>query len=386
MKNNQCLQTMFVGIDPHKQTHTFCAITPFGERVGNLTFPNNVSGFKQALTKVNCLAAKHQLQPLVGVEGGGGNGEFFAQYFLKQGLLVKSVDSILVSRQRCKTTHPEKSDFRDAEEVARAILTRSDRLPNIIISQNKDFAKDLNLLVKDREELVNEQTRLKNRLHAVLQDSWGGMYKIIYQNDIFGVRALKFWSLYPAAVDFKKTTSAKYIKPDFFKKCKADELPKASEIQRSHIKRLICRLQNIKTELKQTEKIIKDLVEKNISYLTSLNGCGSVTAAKIYAEVNDVKRFANNSKLARYSGIAPIKNESGQTKRDVQSKRGNVRLRQAIKTIALSQIGRNGNQKGKEYFRKKVKEGKTKKQALRCLMRQITKIVFAMLVEERPYY
>lgn len=386
MKNNQCLQTMFVGIDPHKQTHTFCAITPFGERVGNLTFPNNVSGFKQALAKVKYLAAEHRLQPLIGVEGGGGNGEFFAQYFVKHGIIVKSVDSILVSRERRKNTHPEKSDFRDAEEVARAILTRSDRLPNIIISQNKDFAKDLNLLVKDREELVSEQTRLKNRLHATLQDGWGSMYKTIYQNDIFGVRALKFWSLHPAAVDFKKSASAKYVKPDFFKKCKTDELPKISEIQRTHIKRLICRLQNIKTELKQTEKIIKDLVEQNISYLTSMDGCGAVTAAKIYAEVNDVQRFANNSKLARYSGIAPIKNESGQTKRDVQSKRGNVRLRQAIKTIALSQIGRNGNQKGKEYFRKKVKEGKTKKQALRCLMRQITKIIFAMLVEERPYY
>lgn len=386
MKNNSNLQTLFVGIDPHKQTHTFCAITPFGDRVGNLTFENTIPGFKQALTKVNHLAAIHQLQPIIGVEGGGGNGEFFAKYFLGQGFAVKAVDSVLVSKQRHQNTHPEKSDFRDAEEVARAILTRSGRLPDLIISQNKDFAKDLNLLVKDREELVCQQTRLKNKLHAALQDTWGVMYKTIYQKDIFGVRALKFWLSYPTAIDFKKTTSAKYVKPDFFKKCKVDELPTSSEIQCFHIKQLVRRLKDGTENLKQIEKIIKELVEQNISYMTSLDGCGYKTAAKIYAEVNDVTRFANNSKLARYSGIAPIKKESGQTRKDVQSKRGNVRLRQAIKTIALSQIGNNGSQKGKEYFRKKVKEGKTKKQALRCLMRQITKIVFAMLSEERPYY
>ena len=112
------------------------------------------------------------------------------------------------------------------------------------------------------------------------------------------------------------------------------------------------------------------------SYLTSLHGCSTVTAAKIIAELNDADRFENDSKVARYAGIAPRKHESGSRKKDIQSKRGNTRLRSAIKTVALAQIGKNGDQRGKAYFRKKLKEGKTKKQALRCLMRQLTKIIF----------
>lgn len=219
-----------------------------------------------------------------------------------------------------------------------------------------------------------------------MQSSWGNIYKTVYQKDIFGTRTLKFWNSYPTARDFKRSRSAKYQKPDFLKNCATDELPDVSDIHISHIRRTVKRLAALREEIREMEKLLQKSVKENISYLTSLPGCGSFTAAKIYAELNDVNRFANDSKLARYSGIAPVKHESGEKKKDIQSKRGNIRLRQAIKTIALSQIGRRGNQNGKAYYRKKLKEGKTKKQALRCLMRQLTKIVFQMATEERPYY
>nr|MDA3839638.1 hypothetical protein [Patescibacteria group bacterium] len=78
--------------------------------------------------------------------------------------------------------------------------------------------------------------------------------------------------------------------------------------------------------------------------------------------------------------------ESGKTKRNISSVRGHSDLRRAIKTIALAQIGRRGNEKGKAYFEKKTKEGKSKKQALKCLMRQNIKIVFSMMKEQREYY
>jgi len=68
------------------------------------------------------------------------------------------------------------------------------------------------------------------------------------------------------------------------------------------------------------------------------------------------------------------------------SVRGHSGLRRAIKTIALAQIGRRGNQKGREYFDKKIGEGKSKKQALKCLMRQNVKIIFRMMKEQSEYY
>jgi transposase len=378
-KTLQKQHTLFVGIDPHKQTHTFAAVTPFGDRVGHCTFENSVIGFEHAMTKIQGIAHEHNLTPVIGIEDAAGNGEFCARYFYGNGFTVKTVNPIIVEKQSQYNTHPEKSDSQDAEEVARAILVKSGRLPDYIVSEERDLAKDVNLLVKDREEL-------KNKLHAALQRTWGSLYKTVYQKTIFGTRALDFWIRYPTARDFKTARSHKYEKPEALKKSSTDDLPPVSDIDRQHIRRAVKRLQNIKEELRQIEQPLKSIVEKHFDYLTSLPGCGFRTAAKIYAEVNDVARFANEGKLARYSGIAPRKNESGSRKKDVQSKRGNVRLRQAIKTIALSQIGRRGCQIGKAYFRKKVKEGKTKRQALRCLMRQLTKIIFQMLAQQRPYY
>lgn len=52
MKNNNNLQTLFVGIDPHKQKHVLTAINPFGERIGTLAFDNAAPGFKKALIQI----------------------------------------------------------------------------------------------------------------------------------------------------------------------------------------------------------------------------------------------------------------------------------------------------------------------------------------------
>ncbi len=128
------------------------------------------------------------------------------------------------------------------------------------------------------------------------------------------------------------------------------------------------------------------ITKNNFSYLLSYPGCAVVTASKLIAYIKDIDCFPGEKQLAKYSGIAPRKCESGSVKRDIASNRGHSALRRAFKTIALSQIGRRGNQKGKEYFRKKIKEGKTKTEALKCLMRQNVKIIYRVMKEERPYY
>jgi transposase len=379
-------QTFFAGVDPHKKQHVLSAITPFGDLLASFSFDNSVSGFRQAESKLNSLSDTYGLTPMIGIEDTGGNGYFFAEYLVKRGFAVKTVSPILVDGNRRKSTHPEKSDSRDAEEVAKVLLVMSDRLPDFILSEKSDFAKDLNLLVKDREHLVKEQTKLKNKLHAGLQNTWGSMYKDILQKDIFGKRAIEFFLLFPSARDFKEIEQDRYKQPDLFKKLPMEDLPRASEIYREHIKRHLSRLREIQEEIRKIEKLIRTIVRENFSYLLTLRGCGIVNASKLLAEINDIERFANDSKLARYSGIAPVKKESGETKKDALSKRGNVRLREVVKSIALTQIRKNGDQIGKAYYRRKLNEGKNKKQALRCLMRQLTKILFKMVKEQRPYY
>lgn len=380
------ISTLFVGVDTHKETHTLVGTNVACEKLCELTFENSNSGFQKALREILKTSNSNSLKPLIGVEDSGGSGSSFARFLHEQSIPVKTVNPVLVKRSAKYQTHPEKSDSQDALEIAIVSVQRTDKLPNFTLTKNTEFAKSVNVLVQEREDLIGEQTRIKNKLHWALYSSWGLAYRKIYQKNVFGKRSLDFWSKYPSALDFKKTTRPTISKPNWLIEIKINELPVVSEVERRHIRRLVSRLQMISSQTKEIDDELEKLSLKNYNYLTTCPGCGIVTASKLIAYVKDVNRFESEKQLAKYAGIAPKKNESGKTKRDVSSVRGHSNLRRAIKTIALAQIGRRGNQKGKEYFEKKIKEGKNKRQALKCLMRQNVKIIFSMMKQERAYY
>lgn len=375
-----------MGVDIHKETHTLVGTNFACEQLCELTFRNDLDGFQQALKSITETAKKNQFTPLVGLEDSSGNGLAFANFLNRINVPVKTINPVLVVRNREYETHPEKSDPQDALGVSKVLTQRADRLPDYILTENTEFAKNIKILVKDREEIVCEQTKLKNKLHWALQQVWGIQYKTVYQKNIFGKRALKFWNKYPSAIDFKRTTKPLIEKPEWIKNTSFSDLPTASDIERTHVKRIITKLQMLNEHREEIEKQLEGLVSQNHSYLTTCPGCATVSAAGLIAYIKDIDRFDSESKLAKYCGIAPRKYESGKIKRDRTSMRGNSNLRRIFKSIAISQIGRTGNQKAKEYFRKKVAEGKSKKHAIKCLMRQNVKIIYCLMKEQRPYY
>lgn len=380
------ISTLFIGVDTHKETHTLVGTNVACEKLCELTFENSHSGFQEALKNILKTSENNSLEPLIGLEDSGGSGFSFARFLNGQLLPVKTVNPVLVKRNGRYQTHPEKSDSQDAMEIAIVSVQRTDKLPDFTLTKNTEFAKSVNVLVGEREDLVNEQTRVKNKLHWALYESWGLSYRTIYQKNVFGKRSLNFWSKYPSIHEFKRTTRPMIEKPEWLIKTEVDELPIVSETEKRHIKRLVGKLQMIVDQIEEVDEELEKIALKNYSYLTTCPGCGLVTASKLIAYVKDINRFESEKQLAKYMGIAPRKNESGKTKRNISSVRGHSSLRRAIKTIALAQIGRRGNEKGKKYFEKKVKEGKSKRQALKCLMRQNVKIIFSMMKGKREYY
>ncbi|MBU4369826.1 transposase, partial [Patescibacteria group bacterium] len=87
----------------------------------------------------------------------------------------------------------------------------------------------------------------------------------------------------------------------------------------------------------------------------------------------------------KYAGLCPKEKSSGKSRKHLKSQSGNRRLNKAVHRIALSQIGRYGSQYAKEYFQRKISEGKTKTQALRCLKRRLCDIIYMMLKYRTEY-
>jgi transposase len=90
-----------------------------------------------------------------------------------------------------------------------------------------------------------------------------------------------------------------------------------------------------------------------------------------------VSRFPSRSHFAACNGTAPVEVSSGGRK-VYRPLRGNRRLNHAIHMAAITQI-RHKHSPGRAYYEKKLAEGKTHKEALRCLKRRISDAIYARL-------
>lgn len=117
--------------------------------------------------------------------------------------------------------------------------------------------------------------------------------------------------------------------------------------------------------------------------LVTLPGIGPRTGARILAEIGDGTRFANGSKLASYSGLAPVTRQSGTSIRgESQSRRGNHRLKNAMFLAAFASLR---SPESKAFYDRKRAEGKKHNAAVICLARRRCDVILAMLRNLEPY-
>jgi transposase len=137
-------------------------------------------------------------------------------------------------------------------------------------------------------------------------------------------------------------------------------------------------LRGIDARIRQARKKLAAAVRAAGTSLTGLFGVGPVIAAAVIGDVRHVSRFPGRDHFAAYDGTAPIEVSSGGRKVHRLSRRGNRRLNHAIHMVAVTQI-RYRHSPGRAYYEKKLAEGKTGKEALRALKRQISDAIFACL-------
>ncbi len=116
--------------------------------------------------------------------------------------------------------------------------------------------------------------------------------------------------------------------------------------------------------------------------LIDIAGVGPVTAAMIIGQTGDVTRFPTAGHYASYNATAPIEASSGSRHRHRLNPRGNRQLNWAIHVIAICQLRHPGP--GRDYYDRKRTEGKSTKEAIRALKRQISNTVYrTMLADAR---
>lgn len=332
-----------IGVDPHKSSHTAEAI----------------DGTETIHGQVRVIADRRQVERLVawatpfpercwGVEGANGVGRLLAQQLVAAGENVVDVPATLAARVRVLASgRSDKTDEHDAAAVAVAAL----RHPGLRVVAVEDHTAVLHLLAERRTQLVAGRTQALCRLHAVLRSLVPGGAK----------RSLSV----PQA-----TTVLRGIRP-----------VTAINIERKALARdLLAEIRTIGARIKAIDGRIVVAVRVSGSSLTEIPGVGHVLAAKILGIVGDVARFPTRARFAAYAGVSPIEASSGAHVRHRLNRRGNRQLNYAIHMIAVTQRAHAGP--GRDYFERKLAEGKSPAEARRCLKRQIANVVYRHLRDD----
>ena len=334
--------TVIIGIDPHKASHTAVAIDRDEQRLAEI----KVRATIQQATKLLAWA-----EPLGdrtwAVESAGGMGYLLSQQLVGAGERVLDVPATLASRVRVLGTgKSDKNDPNDALSVAVAAL----RSPGLRFVEPANHREVLRLLAKRNNEIGRLRNITVSRLHAALINlSPGGISKELNASD--AMRLLN---------DFDPVTPVEQIRFDL-----AHEL--LDDVER------------LDRQLKVSHGRIKEAVRASRTSVTDLYGVGPILAAALIGYTGDVHRFSNRDQFASYAGVAPIEHSSGGRVVHRLSRRGNRQLNHAIHIVAICQI-RQKDSEGRVYFERKVDEGKTKREAIRSLKRQVSNAVYRQLL------
>jgi transposase len=126
---------------------------------------------------------------------------------------------------------------------------------------------------------------------------------------------------------------------------------------------------------------LAELIDRSVDILVELFGVGPVLAATFLGEVGDVRRFPTKHHFAAHTGTAPLEASSGQIIRHRLSRAGDRKLNHALYMMAMVQVRRPSA--GQAYYQRKLAEGKSPKDALRCLKRRLSNAVYRCLVNDQ---
>ena len=328
-----------IGLDVHKQSVTAVAVDEAGRPLTETTVQvgsEELLGWAAALDRERLWAVEDCRQLTRWLE---------RQLLSLDEDLVRVPPKLTVPERRAGRTRG-KSDPIDALALARAAL----REPGLSRPRpDEQRYREIKLLVDHREDLVDQRRRTQQRLR---------------------------WHLFQLdptyAVPLRMLGRASHLERVSRWLTRRDQ-----ELQVRLARELVSNCRSLNRAIAEFDQELEQRVKASAPGLLELPGCAAVTAAKLLAEIGPIDRFKSDAQLARHSGVAPLEASSGKHQRHRLDRGGNRQLNAALYRIAITQS--RYHPAARDYLERKRAEGKSHREAIRCLKRLLIRAIFNTL-------
>jgi transposase len=331
-----------LGVDTHADEHALALVDARDQRLlQRLTIAADRRGYRRALRLAGRRAPGRRAWAL---EGAGSYGAGLARFLAARGERVLEVERPRAAGAQGRA----KSDALDAERAARALIAGAvGAAPRLGAG-----TQALRTLLVTREGAVAARTAALNELRALIITAPAELRERL--------QGLSEAALLAACARLRGTGR--------------DEERAACSLALRSVAR---RVRQLRAEAQALERQLADRVERMAPQLLARRGVGPVSAAALLCAWSYPGRLRSEAAFARLAGAAPLLASSGKTVRHRLDRGGDRRLNRALHTIVLTL--RRSDPTTRAYIARRVSEGKSTREAVRCLKRYLARSLFRLL-------
>ena len=379
--------TFYVGVDIAKYEHVASVLDgSTGEfLVDSLHFDNNSKGFKLLLSN---LCELNKKDVVIGFESTAHYHQTLFSYLSGKKYKCFLINPFMTSRFRSISLRNAKNDNIDSRAIASFL---SFEYRNLI--EDDFFLNELKELSIQRDSLLKRSSSLKIQLLTYLDRVFPELESVVSKSGIHSKAVRAILKECPTAGDISSTRIdhlqklAKDSSNNRYSSAKVLAIKEAartsvgfpSEALGLKIRQTILMLEELKKQIDEVNLAICSSPTVIDSPLHKIKGISSIEIAYIMSAIININRFDSPDKLIAYAGLDPIVKQSGtwQAKSTRMSKRGNRLLRFAL--IWAANNVRKHPSKMKDYYGKKISEGKSHYNALGHCAAKLCRYIFFVL-------
>jgi transposase len=383
-------------VDVGYRRHSVAMGLSSGEVLEEFEIDHRPEGFQEFFSRIEKQGERRNCRVAVAMEGYNGYARPLDSLVRERGYRLYNLNNLKFARFKEIFPGAAKSDRIDARKGLE-LFQLSDHLSlaKEVLQEVSGTPKEnevLKRLTRRRRRLVNERVRVVNNLQADLQAVSPGLLEIT--NDAGNQWFLNFLisaNTLPQLARLRRGTLLKIpsvgvksagIIEGWQKRAHfSEEVKWVGEMIHEDAKRCL----ELDEKIKQLDAKIAEVAKgsKIAKTLRSIPGFGAVCTSELAGEIGTIERFSSEGSLSLYLGMSTLDNSSGKYQGTKAPKHVNTRAKAAM-MIALDRHRKYVPQ-SQRYYEKKRSEGKKHNQAIRALGRHLSRIIYKMLKEDRPY-